>query len=129
MREMSLEQEKQVTLQVQPHAASDEPHTVKCPNCDADISEVKVYCLEENSYRVSLAENSYGKELLDWTESDCVEGTCQYGDVECPNCQMIMFRIKGEPSDSEELKEFLRTGEVPVDREEHGVPIPTGEAA
>jgi predicted RNA-binding Zn-ribbon protein involved in translation (DUF1610 family) len=121
---MSLKQKEQATLQVQPQAALDEEHsTCKCPKCGEALTEVKVYCKEENSYDVSLGNNSYGKEFLDWDLQDVEYGTCESSDVICPECKELLFTIKGDSSDSEDLKEFLRTGEVPVDREEHGVPI------
>jgi ribosomal protein S27E len=114
----TLEPNKTVDLQVQPKAEPDEPHTafepVKCPKCGAELVEVKVYCKEENSYNVSLGEESYGKQYLDWDLEDTSEGTCESSEVVCPKCKETLFTIKGDASNSEELKEFLRSGEVPL---------------
>lgn len=112
---MSLIQKEQATLQVQPQAVPDEAHiTCTCPKCGAALDYVKVYCNEENVYDVSLSEESYGKEFLDWSTSDVVEGTCKSNDIECPKCGEVLFSIKDEASNSEALKSFLKTGTLDI---------------
>jgi len=81
-----------------------------CPKCGQDYYHLKAFCLEENRYELSLGADDKleGKTIptLEWSSYDRVpvESSCVKIEVECPNCEAVIYSNKGDSEDPELLK-------------------------
>lgn len=67
----------------------------KCPKCEESISELKVFCYEQNKYIVYLKEDVQAEDgswELDWSTSEVVEDTETKREYTCPECETVLFR-------------------------------------
>jgi hypothetical protein len=74
----------------------------KCPKCHIEIDHLRAYSLEENVQNVSLE----GGEL-DWSTSDVVDESCVQIEFECPHCNQVIYKNRGDSTDPE-IKRLLQ---------------------
>jgi len=91
------------------------PH---CPKCGAEIDHLEAYSLEENRQIVYLDPS----DLLDWCESETVDGTCDKIDFECPECKEVIYTNKGDSND-QVIIDFL-SGKSPLPTPKTPEPTP-----
>lgn len=77
----------------------------KCPKCKTEIDSLEAYCMEENRYNVHLPK---GKQTLDWSRSEPVEGSCTKTEFQCPICDEVLFKIEGSSSQPKKVIAFLK---------------------
>jgi len=67
----------------------------KCPQCGEKLEELIAYSLEENKQTITLDSRGH----LDWSASEPIELTCQRIEIECPNCNAIIYKNNGNSED------------------------------
>ena len=82
----------------------------KCPECGEEIDTLVAYCLEENKQTVELENEVTEKPILNWGNSEAVEGSCKKIQFECPECSAVLFTNNGNSND-DRVSLFLFTGE------------------